>query len=236
MDLGICPRCGRKWPGGEYCPNCGFIPIGAGLSRLPKKRKKKIRPYREPGSATPLLVFLAMIGGIGSVYRSKPWEDGWDRVRALFGHPRIHDVQGNWIVVKSLEVNPSADGPIQQSGATEAKISFGSTAGVVIKMVRMDHEVDIKGTYEVDGTTIHLRNLITPDDGGPLMPKTLDLTLAWNGDEEAVAMTANETLYLDRQTAEGQQVPIERDRVTTAYAANESDPRSMLTKPTGGAQ
>ena len=234
MDLGICPRCGRQWPGGEYCPYCGFIPIGAGLSRLPKRRKKKIKPYREPGSATPLLVFLAMIGGIGSVYQSKPWEDGWDRIRALFGHPRIHDIQGNWAVVKTLDLSTSANGFFQFMDASQASMSFEPPAGVTIKVVQMDRELDLKGTYEVDGTTIHVRNLFCADDTAPKFSKSMDMELAWNGDDEMVASIPNETVYMDRQTAGASQVAIERDRITTSYANNESNPHGELIKPAGG--
>jgi hypothetical protein len=235
MDLGICPRCGRTWPGGEYCPNCGFIPIGAGLSRLPKKKKKKIRPYREPGSATPLLVFLALIGGVGSVYKSKPWEDGWDKVRALFGHPRLHDITGSWEVVRTLQTSPSQIGPFQTAKLTEATITFSPTAAISFKLHRNGHDLGASGTYEVEGTTVHVRNVHTDDDGGAPLPREMDLPLAWNGDDEVVAATSpDEEIYLHRDN-NAEMVSIRRDRITSAYAEDPDNPHSLLTKPAGGA-
>ena len=236
MDLGICPRCGKTWPGGEYCPNCGFVPIGAGLDRLPKKKKKKIRPYREPGSATPLLLCLALIGGVGSVYKSKPWEDGWDRVRALFGHPRIHDITGNWEVVKTLQVNPNQAGPLQAANLDQATLTFSPNAAIVFKMERQGHSVNASGTYEVDGTTIHVRNVHTDDDGLPPLPRQMDLPLAWNGEDEVVAETSpDEEVYLQRRPTGSEMVAIRGDRITSTYAGNPDDPHSLLTKPVRGA-
>lgn len=233
MDLGICPRCGRTWPGGEYCPNCGFIPIGAGLSRLPKKKKKKIRPYREPGSATPLLIFLALIGGVGSVYKSKPWEDGWDRVRALFGHPRLHDITGNWEVVRTVQLNTAQAGPFQSAKLDEATITFTPDAGVVFKLQRDGRDLTAKGTYEVDGTTVHIRNVHTEDDGGPPLPREMDLPLAWNGDGEVVAATSpDEEIYLHRES-DTEMVAIRSDQITTSYASDPDNAR-RLTKPVEG--
>jgi hypothetical protein len=233
MDLGICPRCGKNWPGGEYCPNCGFIPIGAGLSRLPKKKRKKIKPYREPGSLTPFLLFFAIIGGTGSVYQSKPWEDGWDRVRALFGHPRIHDIQGNWEVVKLLQGSPTESGPLYTAHADQATFVFGPNAAIELKIQRSGHEVDAKGSYEVEGTVVHVQNLHTPDDGGPQLPRNMDLSLGWNGENEVIVETSpNEHAYLHRETGD-EMVALRSDRITATYSSDESDPHSLLTKPTG---
>ena len=234
MDLGICPRCGRQWPGGEYCPHCGFIPIGAGLTRLAKKKRKKIKPYREPGSATPFLLFLVLIGGVGSVCESKPWQDGWDRVRGLFGQPRIHDIQGNWQIVRLLQVSPSQLGPLYTAHVEQATMVFSPNAGVTFKIERQGHEVDATGSYEVDGTVVHIKNLHTPDDGGPALPRNMDIPLAWNGENEVVAETApQEQAYLHREPND-QMVAMRSDRITSSYASSPDDAHSLLTKPVGG--
>jgi hypothetical protein len=182
---------------------------------------------------TPVLVTLAIIGGIGSVYRSKPWEDGWDKVRALFGNPRIHDIQGNWDVDKLLQVSPSASGPLLSAHVNEATLVFADNV-VTFRLEIQGAEVDLKGSYEIDGTTVHVKGLKASDGNPPPIPSNLDLKLGWNGEDEVEASTSgDEEAFLHRAPTQ-QFVAMRSDRITTTYASNVDDGRGMISKPAGG--
>ena len=197
MNLSQCPRCGAKWPGGDFCGNCGFVPIGAGLQKQ-KKRKKK-GGYRESGSGRGCLLILLVgaIGGGAAYYR--PWEDDWALIRALMGQGHVHSVKGQWNIVKSVALHPDAKTVFANKiGGGTIKFEDGNTAG--IELATTDDPVKVKAVYVVNGRSVFISKMTSENGVNPL-PGAIHLDLTWQSPDTIVAgVSKDEMIYLQRKT------------------------------------
>lgn len=199
MDLDRCPKCGAAWQGGDVCRNCRFVPIGAGLDKLPKKKKKKARRYVEPGSAQPLLVtvFIGLIGF--GAYRYQPWTDDWEMVRAMMGQGRRHSVVGQWEVVKTLSVKKSEGRLIGTRPIQRGMLDFSKSGIVKVNLYRGTAQTLGVGKYAVAGQLVALNGLRASETGVGPLPANLNLKLAWTGPDSVVATDGSEAIYLRRK-------------------------------------
>jgi len=196
MDLDRCPRCGGKWAGGEFCPNCKFVPIGAGLKNQPKKKKRKAK-YVEPGSSRGFLT-VVLLGLIGyGAFRYQPWTDDWEMVRAMFGKGRHHSIVGEWEVVKTLAVNKQ-QGMVARDNVQKGTVKFSKTGQVTLDLIHPQSETTATGRYMVEGITVAMRDLRSSGDSGEDIPSFINMNLAWTGNDNVIAMDKTEAIYLRR--------------------------------------
>lgn len=200
MDLDRCPKCGAAWQGGDVCRNCRFVPIGAGLDKLPKKKKKKARRYVEPGSAQPLLItlFLGLVGF--GAYRYQPWTDDWELVRSLMGQGRRHSVVGEWEVVKSVTVKKNPGRLIGGRPVQRGTLDFSKAGIVKVNLYRGEAKSFGVGKYAVSGQLVALNGIKTSETGAGTIPANVNLKLAWTGPNSVVATDGNEAIYLRRKS------------------------------------
>jgi hypothetical protein len=197
MDLERCPRCGSKWMGGEFCPNCKFIPIGAGLKPGQKKKKRKNR-YVEPGSSRGFLTFIFLVlVGIGA-FKYQPWKDDWEFVRALFGKGRHHSLVGEWEVVKTITINKQ-QGMVARDNVEKGSFTFTPKGSVNIDLMHPQSQTTAAGKYEVEGTIVALRDLRTTGDSSEDIKTVINMNLAWSGNDNVIAMDKTEAIYLKRR-------------------------------------
>jgi hypothetical protein len=196
MDLDRCPRCGSKWMGGEFCPNCKFVPIGAGLKNS-KKKKKKVRRYVEPGSSRGLLtvIFLGLVGY--GCFKYQPWKDDWEMVRAVFGQGRHHSLVGEWEVVKTVAAK-NQQGMVARDNVEKGIVKFSDKGGVKMDLMHPQSETLASGMYKVDGTKVAMRDLRTTGDSSDPIPTVINMNLAWTGKDNVIAMDKTEAIYLRR--------------------------------------
>ena len=199
MDLDRCPKCGAAWQGGDICRNCRFVPIGAGLDKLPKKKKKKARRYVEPGSAQPMLItlFLGLVGF--GAYRYQPWTDDWELVRSLMGQGRRHSVVGEWEVVKSITVKKTPGRLIGGRPVQRGTFDFSKAGIVKVNLYRGEAKSFGVGKYAVAGQLVALNGIKTSETGAGTLPGSVNLKLAWTGPDSVVATDGNEAIYLRRK-------------------------------------
>lgn len=184
--------------GGDKCRKCGFVPIGAGLDKLPKKKKKRARKYVEPGSSRGLLMFLVFgLGGYACV-AFQPWKDDWELVRALFGQGRHHSVVGEWEIVKTLEFKKGKT-VIAAVKPNKGTLKFTKDGKVKINLARGERKTAGQGKYLVNGPLVAMNSLqASASEVGPL-PTSLKLKLAWTGPDTLVASCNDaEAIYLRR--------------------------------------
>lgn len=201
MDLDHCPRCGSKWSGGDFCPNCKFVPIGAGLKHVPKKKKRKAK-YVEPGSSRGLFSFV-LVGLLGfGAYRYQPWKDDWEIVRAMFGKGRHHSLVGEWEVVKTVAV-AKQQGFVARDSVQKGMMKFSDKGLVTMNLVHSESETDASGMYKVDGITVAMEGLRSTGDASDPIPTSVNMNLAWVGNDNVIAMDKTEAIYLHRRKTTG---------------------------------
>lgn len=196
MDLETCPRCGSKWTGGDFCPNCRFVPIGAGL-KPGQKKKKKVRRYVEPGSSRGFLIFMFVgLAGYG-LFRYQPWKDDWEVVRALFGKGRHHSIVGEWEVVKTINID-KGQGMVARGNVQKGKFKFTKKGSVSIDLVHPQSETSATGKYEVVGTSVAMKEMQASGDTSESIQNAISMNLAWSGSDNVIAMDKTEAIYLKR--------------------------------------
>lgn len=200
MDLDRCPKCAEPWhKGSEICRKCRFVPIGAGLSAAPKKKKRKVK-YRDPGSATGFLSFAFLaISGFGAV-KYQPWTDDWEFFRSLIGQGRHHSLRGEWEVIRSLVLSKKSESLIAKTGIDHSLFNFDGKS-VSVRLVKGELETKAKGSYEVQGELLTVRGLVPSGEEAGSLPRQFVMKLAWNGPDTLVAQIAGkEALYLRRKS------------------------------------
>ncbi|MCW5942350.1 MAG: hypothetical protein KIS66_08970 [Fimbriimonadaceae bacterium] len=198
LDLDRCPKCGKAWlPGAEFCAACAYIPIGAGL-KAKKKKKRKVRPYREPGSSRGFLLFVLVTCLGYAAFANRVWEDGFRPVRELISGPIGRDVTGRWTVVKS--VSNYAGNPDVLSGPEVEQLVVEFLSGNRIELRQIGTRLNrvASGHYRLDGKTVLVEDLVfDPADAGA--PSALSLVCTWSGNDGlVVTVNSNETLYMSR--------------------------------------
>lgn len=199
MDLVTCPKCGNDWQGGEKCLKCGFVPIGAGLDKMKKKKRKRRARYVEPGSWRGFLTTGTFVGIGVFCFAYKPWQDDWEMMRALFGQGRHHSVVGEWEIVKTVALdkqkailasNQVRKGTLSFSEKGQVKMSFQSAAA----------KTSAQGDYHVSGVQVALNKISTSETGAGQLPTSMTMQLAWTGPDTVVAAcNGAEALYLRRR-------------------------------------
>jgi len=183
--------------GGEFCPNCKFVPIGAGLKPGQKKKKKKHR-YVEPGSSRGFLLFIFIgLVAFGSL-RYQPWKDDWELVRALFGKGRHHSLVGEWEVVKTIAINKQ-QGMVARDNVEKGSFKFTPKGSVSFDLMHPQSQTSASGKYEVEGTLIALKDLRTTGDTSEDIKSVINMNLAWSGNDNVIAMDKTEAIYLKRR-------------------------------------
>ena len=200
MDLGHCPKCGEAWVvGDERCRHCGYVAIGAGLARLPKRKRKKVKKYVEPGSATPLLSFTLVSMLFGGAFMYKPWDNDWDLVRACLGQPRHHSLQGDWDVVETLHGYNASIGVFADEQVSSGEIRFDGSGNVEMRISNAYGELGARGQYVVTGEHVAILNIKPDRNYSTKIPAKLSLDLGWTGPDAFVASIGQgDTLYVRR--------------------------------------
>lgn len=194
MDLDRCPKCGAEWQGGEICRSCRFVPVGAGLADQPKKKKRKARKYVEPGSSGPFLTFC-LVGLLAfGTYKTQPWKDDWELIRALIGQGRRHSLVGDWEVTKSLVVK-KAGTPMKPG----THLKFSKKGKVKLSLQKGVATSAAEGEYAVTGQKVAMRELRSTATNAGAMPSQLEMKLAWTGPDTMVAATGSEAIYMRRE-------------------------------------
>jgi hypothetical protein len=202
MDLGSCPKCGGAWVvGDERCRHCRYEAIGAGLSRLPKK-KKKYRRYIEPGGSAPFLTLvLAGLLGFGA-YKYQPWNDDWEAFRALFSIGRHHSLKGTWDVVETMRYQDAKKNVFSQQNVAKGSMTFDGKETVKVDVQVGDDWAEAKGHYLVDGVNVKLAGLKPTHESDVAIPRNISLSLAWSGPNQFLAsISDNDVLYMRRKGA-----------------------------------
>lgn len=180
------------------CRNCRFVPIGAGLDKLPKKKKRRARRYVEPGSAMPLLTW-GFIGLVGfGCYQYKPWQDDWELVRSLLGQGRRHNLVGEWEVTKTLTIKKSKANLFGSKLVQRGTFKFTKQGKVSVELVRAQGKMSGSGQYVVSGQTVALRSLQSQTANSQI-PPSLKLKLSWSGPDNVIATNGSEAIYLHRR-------------------------------------
>ncbi|AIE86365.1 hypothetical protein OP10G_2997 [Fimbriimonas ginsengisoli Gsoil 348] len=184
--------------GGDKCRSCGFVPVGAGLDKLPKKKKKRNRKYVEPGSARGLLVTLALgMAGVGA-WVFKPWEDDWELVRSLFGQGRHHSVVGEWEIVKTLEIKKGKS-VFAANRVNKGTLKFSKDGSVKLAFQRGGGKTDAQGKYLVSGRLVAMNSIQASEAQAGILPTSMKLDLSWTGPDSVVAScNGAEAIYLRR--------------------------------------
>jgi hypothetical protein len=195
MDLGVCPRCGASWRGGDSCNQCHFVAIGAGLDKLPKKKKRKARRYVEPGSTRGLFTTCAVALFVYINVKVQPWQNDWEPIKALFGKGRHHDVQGKWVVEKVIRHQGGLVGPFDGG-----RMNFGKDGVIKLRLLKGSSEVDAKGSYLQKGTLLAINDLGASGNPDQTLPTSLEMKLIWNGSENSlIAQDGGELVFLRRK-------------------------------------
>lgn len=199
MDLERCPKCGQGWSrGAEKCRNCGFVPIGAGLDKMPKKKKRRAGRYVEPGSARGLLLFT-LVAGLGyGCFMYQPWQDDWELVRSWFGQGRHHSVVGEWEIVKTVAIAKS-DAVIAGKRVNRGEVKFSPEGKVDMTLHKGKAESSASGKYLVAGTLLAMNDLTSTSGGAGSLPKSLKISLSWTGPDSVIATTPGEAIYMRRK-------------------------------------
>jgi len=198
MDLLSCPKCGDAWrKGAEKCLKCGFVPIGVGLDKI-KKKKKRVGRYVEPGSWRGFLSFGTLAGVMTFCAVKQPWTDDWEMFRSLIGQGRHHSVVGEWEIVKTVAVDKSK-AVITAQRVNRGTLVFNDKGSVKFSLKGGKQQTEAQGDYVVAGTSLAVRKLSTLDGATWQMPATLNISLAWTGPNSLVAScNGAEALYLRR--------------------------------------
>ena len=141
-------------------------------------------------------IFLGILGF--AAWKFQPWQEDWALVRYWLGQGHVHDVRGEWDIVKAIRLKP------QQSTVIAARASggyfkFSDKGSVKLNLKAGDNEIDGSGTYKASGRTISVVNLRT-QDGIAKLPTTMNLNLTWQGPDTFVAsVSPNELIYMQRR-------------------------------------
>jgi len=178
------------------------VPIGAGLDKLPKKKKRRAKRYVEPGSSRGLLtfVFLGLVG-FGS-WKYQPWKDDWDLVRGWFGQGKHHSLIGEWEVVKTVAVKQD-QAWVAQENIQRGTVKFSDKGSVKIDLFHPQSETVANGKFKQDGVKVAMRDLRTSGEAGTSIPTVIDMRLAWTGENTVVAMDKSQAIYLKRKKKSG---------------------------------
>jgi len=202
MDLDRCPKCGLPWSGGDFCQSCKFVPIGVGLDKLPKKKKKKAKRYVEPGSSRGLLTFIFLgLVGYGS-FRYQPWRDDWEMIRALVGQGKHHSLVGEWQVVKTVAVKQD-QAWVASDRVQKGTVKFTEKGSVKIDLYHAESETVANGKYLQKGVKVAMRDVRTTGDSTNSVPSVIDMNLAWTGNDSVIAMDKAQAIYLKRKKTGG---------------------------------
>lgn len=236
MDLGTCPRCGEHWASGlEQCTSCGYIAIGAGLKNLPKKKKKKVKKYVEPGSATPFLSFTLIALLFWTCFYLKPWEDDWDLARTFLGGPRHHSVKGDWVIVKTLKTYGSSDGVFDSESVSAGEMQFNDDQKVVIHYKDQNGSIQATGDFSVEQTQVTITNVQGIGKSAGRIPKDLVMNLAWPGSDDLVATIApGEALQMHKKRPSDPAPPFEHMQLGQNSDAPEAMRGAFATLKGGG--
>lgn len=180
-----------EWPAGsERCRSCGYVAIGAGLGKLPKKKKRRAGKYREPGSSTPFLscALVVALGYYGFAYR--PWENNFERIRTLFGgEPSLH-VEGDYEVLKMVQVGQEKTA-VAPENMTKGVFSFKKDGKAEFDLVNGSTPWKATAHYVQDDHTVTLSDFKT--DPECAMPASMRIQFANVGQDTMLG-------YIDRTT------------------------------------
>lgn len=195
MDLDRCPKCGGAWPGGDKCRACGFVPVGSGLENLPKKKKKKVRKYVEPGSSRGFLNTVLVCGLGYASYVYQPWKDDWELIRSLMGQGRHHSIVGDWEIRKVVAISTTPT----TFEVDKGKFKFSDKGDLGVQLVKNDESSEASGKYIVSGPKVEAVNVSESKSSAGQIPSNFAMVLAWTGANSVVATVGgNKAIYLSR--------------------------------------
>ncbi len=198
MDLDRCPKCGLPWSGGDFCSACQFVPIGVGLDKIPKKKKRKNRRYVEPGSSRGLLTVIFLGLSTFGCIKYQPWKDDWELVKGLMGQGKHHSLVGEWQVTKTVTVKQD-QAWVGRDSVKKATVNFTEKGGVKINLFRDEAQVVADGKYEQKGIKVAMRDVRSTGDATNSIPTVIDMNLAWQDNDTVIVMDKSQAIYLHRK-------------------------------------
>ncbi len=219
MDLGYCPRCGDKWTtGNEMCPNCGFIPIGAGLrtlSRLAraedaaKKKSTKTKKSRlddfdfslirgyEVANAAGFFLSVCIFLIVAFSYNGKPWRNDFQSIRELLGDKPARSMTGHWIIEEDRPFGSTVNYLDELGGS----FSFSDEGNVHLQWERKRKNIDVDARYVVVGETLSISGFSSKGDPSLGLPGQITFDLNWLGQDRVEASIGDkEVLVLSRES------------------------------------
>jgi hypothetical protein len=170
------------------------------LDKLPKKKRKRVRRYVEPGSSRSFLVTMLLISIGTFTYMYKPWNDDWELLRRLVGQGRYHSIVGKWQISKSITHRANGSSLFGPPSIDRGMIQFTKAGVIKFVVAKNDATSQANGQYEQKGLKL-LIDALSGDTPTPL-PNTLTASLAWIGSDMCVAnFKGHETIYLKRRKA-----------------------------------
>jgi hypothetical protein len=143
-------------------------------------------------------VFIGLV--VGGAFWYQPWDNDWELVRGLLGQARHHSLVGEWEVVKTISLN-NEPGIVARDSVEKGKFKFTKKGEVSFNLVHPASETDANGTYEVEGTTVAMRDLRTRGDSSDTIKNVITMNLAWSGSDDVIAMDKTEAIFLKRHKA-----------------------------------
>ena len=197
MDLGKFPGCGEPWiEGTERCDQCGYVPIGAGLFRLPLIVIRR-RPT-PPGGRGSFLVTLFLLVAIAAAAEFKPWFNDWEPVRVALGDPKAPSIVGTWIIQKDVALDVKGRQALPEP--LEGGFTFTDQGSVRITLYRGAQVLDALGSYTLRGDNLVIIPAQKLGQSNAPLPKQVSLTLYWKAlDKVAMDVEKQERLTLKRQ-------------------------------------
>lgn len=220
MDLGNCPRCGADWrESSDKCHACGYVAIGAGVKATVKK-KKRVR-YSEPGSSKGLLTFLILVGA------------GYLGYQYYLERTSAPTLVGEWIVVKSIPLQPGQFGLISDPTVKGADMQFGPKGGVKLELSHEVGQVSAEGKYLESRDTALLKDLTIAEDPEVQpgsIPDLIKMNLVWSGRDTVYAtVDGAEKVILKRKPGKAWNLDaFKLQRVPNKSFKNSSEMNAML--------
>ncbi|CAN5426778.1 hypothetical protein BH11ARM2_BH11ARM2_08490 [soil metagenome] len=174
------------------------MPIGAGLSKLPKKKNRRVRAYREGGSVAPILLAFFTASVIYYGFTRRPWENNFEEFRTyVLGETPPLRMMGDWEVTKLLALDPKTRCFLAPTNMTEGRISFTEKGRLTADLRTGDEPWTVSAHYVQQGNAMTWTGF--ESDPASEMPPQIRCSLTDLGEGTVVAtIQGNSAMFLKR--------------------------------------
>jgi len=198
VDLGRCPKCGDSWArGAEKCRKCGYTAIGAGLAKLPKRKRIPAPKYEEPGAWTPFLAFTFGFLALAYTAYAQPWKDGFTKLKAQLGITSEPGIVGEWEVSRIIyPPTPESTMGIREE-TIKGLFSFAKNETFKANILVRPSPVKAEGKYKLLAGKLAVRSVSAMPSNS--FPTDVDCTVNFVTEDQVVATFPNSTaLFMNR--------------------------------------